>query len=116
MSSTRTRRANRVQLRGRLSRAPEDRTLPSGDRLVLLRVMVERPDGSREDSIPVAVGPTRPRSRGRRGRASSPTVRRAAELAVGDEVAVDGWIERRFWEADGRRRSRLQVVAEELDG
>ena len=39
-------------------------------------------------------------------------VARAEQLDVGDEVTVDGWLQRRFWEASaGVRASRLQVVA-----
>ncbi|MGH3442849.1 MAG: single-stranded DNA-binding protein, partial [Nitriliruptorales bacterium] len=43
---------NRVALEGRLSSAPESRTLPSGDSLVLLRVVVPRPGGRGADSLP----------------------------------------------------------------
>ena len=106
---------NRIELEGRLSRPPEEKELPSGDRLVLLRVVVRRPDGSRVDSIEVAVGP--PPSRGRRrrpGQALTGTVRRAAGLAEGDRVRVEGHLERRFWRAGGGPRTRLQVVAAEL--
>lgn len=103
---------NQVVLRGRLSVAPDARDLDSGDRLVLLRVVVERRDGRGEDSIPVVVGPTAPRSRGRRGQASSRIVRETAELRAGDEVRVEGWVERRFFVATGgRRTSRVRVVA-----
>ncbi len=106
--------ANEVSLRGRLSRDPEVRTLPSGDELVLLRVVAERPDGSRTDSLPVCVGPAPVGRRRRRTEATRTTVRRAARLSARDAVAVRGWLQRRFWDAGGQRRSRLQVVATEV--
>lgn len=105
--------ANVVRLSGRVTAAPEERELPSGDRLVALRVLVPRADDSRGDSIPVVVGPA-PASGTRRGRgqASATVVKRAAQLEVGDEVTLEGWLQRRFWEtAGGVRASRLQVVA-----
>lgn len=107
---------NHIELEGRLSRPPEEKELPSGDRLVLLRVVVRRPDGSRVDSIEVAVGP--PPSRGRRrapGQALTRTVDRAAALGEGDRVRVSGHVERRFWRAGGGSRTRLQVVAAEVE-
>lgn len=111
-----TPRANRVRIAGRLSADPEVRDLPSGDVLVLLRVVVPRPDGSRSDSLPVAVGPSPARGRRRApGQATAATVKRAAALGEGDEVAVEGWLQRRFWDAGAAgRRSRLQVVAEQV--
>lgn len=107
---------NRIELEGRLSRPPEERQLPSGDRLVVLRVVVRRPDASRVDSIEVAVGP--PPRRGQRrapGQALSATVRRAASLGEGDRVRVEGHLERRFWRAGGSSRTRIQVVAADVE-
>lgn len=107
---------NRIELEGRLSRDPEDKELPSGDRLVVLRVVVERPDGSRSDSVEVAVGP--PPGRGQRrapGQALTSTVRRAAALVQGDRVHVVGHLERRFWRTAGGPRTRMQVVAAEVE-
>ena len=43
---------NVVVLRGRLSRPPEPRTLPSGDELVGYEVTVDRP-GEKAESVPV---------------------------------------------------------------
>lgn len=106
---------NEVVLEGRLSAPPDVRELPSGSDLVLLRVVVRRPDGSRVDSLPVAVGPPPLRGRRRRaGQALSRTVRAAARLSDGDRVRVTGWVQRRFWDAGGVRRTRLQVVAEDV--
>lgn len=105
--------SNRVRLAGRLSAPPEVKEFDSGATLVLLRVVVRRPDGQRVDSLPVAVGPAPDEGRSRApGQATRRTVRSATRLAEGDEVVVDGWIQRRFWDAGGQRRSRLQIVAE----
>lgn len=106
---------NRVVLEGRLTRDPEERTLPSGDLLVVLRVAVHRPDGSRIDSVEVAVGP--PPGRGHRrapGQALTATVRSCAARRAGDRVRVEGHLERRFWRAGGAPRTRMQVVAHEV--
>lgn len=106
--------SNEVHVRGRLSRDAEVRTLPSGDEVVLLRVVAERPDGRRVDSLPVAVGPAPTGRRRRPTEATMTTVRRAPRLVEGDVVEARGWLQRRFWDAGGQRRSRLQVVATEL--
>jgi single-strand DNA-binding protein len=105
--------ANEIRLSGYLSAPPDIKELESGATIVLLRVVVRRPDGERIDSLPVAVGP-HPRKGERRaaGQAAARTVKRAATLDEGDEVVVSGWLQRRFWDAGGQRRSRLQVVAE----
>jgi single-strand DNA-binding protein len=107
---------NRIVLEGRLSQEPEEKSLPSGDVLVVLRVVVRRPDGARVDSIEVAVGP--PPARGHRrapGQALTRTVRRSASLRAGDRVRVEGHLERRFWRAGGAPRTRMQVVASEVE-
>lgn len=107
--------ANAVRLNGRLSAVPEVKELRSGATLVLLRVVVRRPDGERVDSLPVAVGPAPDKGRKRRpGQATLRTVRAAAGMEEGDEVVVEGWLQRRFWDAGGQRRSRLQVIAESV--
>lgn len=106
---------NQVVVVGRLSRDPEVRELPSGDRLVLLRIVVRRPDGTRTDSLPVAVGPPPRRGqRRRRGQADARTVRRAAALRADERVRVEGYLERRFWRDAGAGRTRLQIVAEQV--
>lgn len=106
---------NSVRICGRLSADPDVRELPSGDTLVLLRVVVARPDGSRSDSLPVAVGPPAAGKRRAPGQATAATVRRAGRLTRGDEVVIEGWLQRRFWDAGpAGRRSRLQIVAERL--
>lgn len=107
---------NTLVIAGRVSADPDVKELGDGVTLVLLRVVVRRPDGSRVDSLPVVVGP--PPRRGQRrapGQAATRDVRRAAALREGDRVRVEGFLQRRFWDAGGSRRSRLQVVAAALE-
>jgi single-strand DNA-binding protein len=96
---------NSVQIRGRLSAAPEERALPSGDTVVMLRVVVPRVPGRR---------------RGVRGRqATVDTIdcalwradlrRRAVRWGPGDLVLVQGSLRRRFWRGQGQARSRYEV-------
>ncbi len=86
---------NVVVLQGRLSRPPQIRALPSGDRLVAYEVTVPRP-GQRADTVPV-VWPDAPA--------------RAAELDTGEVVVVTGRVRRRFFSAAGGTASRTEVVA-----
>lgn len=106
---------NEIRLVGRLSADADVKDLPSGDVLVLLKLVVNRPDGARVDSLPIVVGPG-PEQGTRRGD-GQPT-RRSVDLATrlveDDRVQVEGWLKRHFWDAGGVRRSRLQVVATEL--
>lgn len=106
---------NEIRLVGRLSADADVKDLPSGDVLVLLKVVVSRTGSNRVDSLPVVVGPG-PEKGSRRGdgQPTRRTVERAAELAEGDRIEVEGWLKRHFWDAGGTRRSRLQVVATEL--
>lgn len=106
---------NQVRITGRLSADADVKDLPSGDVLVLLKVVVDRAEGNRVDSLPVVVGPGP--AKGRRRNRIQPTrrtVTRATRLAEGDRVAVEGWLKRHFWDAGGVRRSRIQVVATEV--
>ena len=84
-------------VRGRLSRAPEPRDLPSGDHLVTYEVTVEQP-GTRAESVPV-VWHEPPAS--------------ALALDAGDEVLVVGRVRRRFFKvATGATQSRTEIVAD----
>jgi single-strand DNA-binding protein len=85
-------------VKGHLSRTPQERTLPSGDRIVTLEVSVRRAEEATE-SVPVA-WPNPPRN--------------AAELAPGTQVLVLGRIRRRFFRAGGFTQSRTELVAESV--
>lgn len=97
---------NVVVLVGRVSAAAEPRDLPSGDRLVTLRVVVDRPParGSTRrtvDVIDVACWTRR-------------TQRVAERLAPGAGVRVEGALRRRFFAGAAGRASRYEVEAERL--
>lgn len=94
---------NNVVLTGRVSSAPVERELPSGDRILTFRLVVAR------EASPMAV-----RSRqtadwmdcvvwGGRARRTVRTWR------LDDLVAVEGALRRRFFRADGHPASRVEV-------
>ncbi len=97
---------NTVTLVGRVSATPDVRDLPSGDRLVTLRVVVDRPPerGVTKrvvDVIDVACWSRR-------------TQRTASSLGAGDGVRVEGALRRRFFATGGGRASRYEVEAGRL--
>lgn len=86
-------------VRGRLSRAPEPRDLPSGDHLVAYEVTVDRP-GTRAESVPVVWH-------------DPPAAATAFE--AGDEVLAVGRVRRRFFRVTGgSTQSRTEVVADSV--
>jgi single-strand DNA-binding protein len=86
---------NIVIITGVLSRAPEVRELPSGDRLAQFEVTVRDPDRPTA-SVPVALF-------------DPPD--RAVALAAGSEVVVTGEVRRRFFRTPAGTGSRTEVVA-----
>jgi single-strand DNA-binding protein len=100
---------NEVHLVGRVSADPEQRELPSGDTVVTLRVVVDRPPGKppkgstgevrrQVDVIDVACWTSRTR-------------RSALALAADDVARVDGALRRRFFPTATGRASRYEVEA-----
>jgi single-strand DNA-binding protein len=87
---------NVAVLSGTLSRAPEVRVLPSGDRLVGYEVTVRSADGGVAETVPVAW-------------LDAPIS--AARFVAGAEVVVVGRVRRRFFKAGGGTGSRTEVVA-----
>jgi single-strand DNA-binding protein len=99
---------NEVRLVGRLSADPEVRTLPSGDTVVQLRVVVARgggPSGASRRRRPGLVDTIDVSVWGRAGQ------RAALRLRAGDGVGVDGALRRRFWRSAGGPSSRYEVEA-----
>ena len=97
---------NEVTLLGRVSAPPETRELPSGDRLVTFRLVVDRPPekGSTKravDVIDVACWAKR-------------VQRSALALGPDDLVRVEGSLRRRFFATGGGRASRYEVEAGRL--
>ena len=96
---------NEVILVGRVSGAPQERELPSGDVLVSWRVVVDRPPSRR--STPSVRSPTIDTLD---CVAWSAGVRRTARgLCDGDMVTVEGALRRRFWRAGAGASSRTEV-------
>lgn len=97
---------NSVTMVGRVSAAPVVRDLPSGDRLVTLRVVVDRPPERGHtkrvvDVIDVACWSKR-------------TQRTATSLAPDDAIRVEGALRRRFFATPTGRASRYEVEAGRL--
>ncbi|MEW1953577.1 single-stranded DNA-binding protein [Terrabacter sp. NPDC080008] len=105
---------NEVRLGGRLAAPAEERELPSGDRIVTLRVVVARTP---------ATGRRRQALEGPR-RATVDTIdvvcwtaatrRTALRLRADDLVEVDGALRRRFFGGATGRQSRYEVEATAL--
>lgn len=100
---------NEVILWGRLPAAPEERVLPSGDSIAILRVVIPRRPGTgraeadraprqRVDTIDVVCWSARTR-------------RTAQRLDAGDWIEVEGALRRRFFGGPGGRQSRYEVEA-----
>jgi single-strand DNA-binding protein len=94
---------NEVRIRGRLAADPQLRELPSGDSVVNLRVVVERPvptgkekPRQRVDSLECAIWSGRLKTQVQR-------------WSAGDVVDVTGALRRRFFRAGGATASRVEV-------
>ena len=104
--------ANEVQLTGRVSGEPNERELPSGDRVVQLRVVVPRPAAraraagrtrQQVDTIDVACWSARARAA-------------ALRLVDGAGVRVEGSLRRRFFRTGAGPTSRYEVEARSVRG
>ncbi|MEO7234437.1 MAG: single-stranded DNA-binding protein [Lapillicoccus sp.] len=117
---------NEVRLVGRVSGAPETRCMPSGDEVVLLRVVVRRPlepPPSRSaarvakaanlatDDLPQRSAPRPTVDTIDVSCWTSVTRRAGLRLAEGDVVEVEGSLRRRFYRAGPTVQSRYDVVA-----
>jgi single-strand DNA-binding protein len=93
--------ANEVLLRGRVTSAPLERELPSGDTILTFRVSVIRREADRRgrqgsDWVDCVAWAARPR-------------RTVARWTVGDPVEVGGALRRRFYRTGEQRGTRLEV-------
>lgn len=94
---------NSVSLAGRVSSAPLERELPSGDKVVTFRVVLPRERSpmtarSKQSSDWVDCAAWGARAR-----------RSAASWQVGDHVEIEGALRRRFFRDDGGSVTRLEV-------
>jgi len=87
--------ANIVALTGRLSADPITRTLPSGDDVVSLRIVVPRNDG-RSDSFDCSAW-------------SAALRRKSITWHEGDVVELSGGLRRRFWRTATGPASRWEI-------
>src|SRR5918998_6943136 len=91
---------NDVVLRGRLSAPAEIRSLPSGDTLVTFRLVVRRPEPrARGQSVDVLSCITYDRALQRRATAWQP----------GEDVEIEGALQRRFWRTASGTASVCEV-------
>ncbi|GAW49329.1 MULTISPECIES: single-stranded DNA-binding protein [unclassified Nocardioides] len=93
--------ANEVRLVGRLSQAPEERVLPSGDALWTFRVVVGRTEAAARarqsvDALECVAWSGRAR-------------RSVSSWSLGDVVEVSGALRRRFFRTGGSVASRVEV-------
>ena len=94
---------NLVLLAGRLAAPPEALTFESGARCVRYLVTVRSDVPQRRvDVVPVTDWSPE---------AASP----GGEVDAGRTVWVVGTVRRRFWDGEQRRRSRLEVIAHEVE-
>ncbi|QNN52611.1 single-stranded DNA-binding protein [Nocardioides mesophilus] len=94
---------NEVVLVGRLTVVPEERVLPSGDRIVGFRLSVPR------RATPMGKGSRQTRDWVDCVTASARCRRSALRWSVGDEVQVRGVLRRRFVRGAGAAGTRLEV-------
>lgn len=95
---------NEVLLVGRLSTPPTERELPSGDPLVMFRVVVDRPAARRGEPARRATVDTLECV------AWTAALRRAAcAWSAGDVLEVQGALRRRFWRSPGGLGSRYEI-------
>ena len=101
----RTQPRNEVLLVGRVAALPEQRELPSGDVLVIWRVVVGRPPGRRPpEGVRATTVDTLDCV------AWTASARRAASALLPDDVVeVSGALRRRFWRAGAGAASRCEV-------
>lgn len=95
---------NEVTLVGRLSGAPEEREMPSGDVVMSFRLVVARPEQKLPEGVRRATVDTLECSAWQ-----AATRRSAATWADGDVIEVSGALRRRFFTVGGRSQSRVDV-------
>jgi single-strand DNA-binding protein len=93
---------NRVELAGRVSGEPSEKTLPSGDVVAEFRLVINRDDREGVDTLDVAVWKAQLR-------------KRALSLEAEEWIGIKGVLRRRFWKGSTGIASRWQVEAREIE-
>jgi single-strand DNA-binding protein len=93
---------NRVELAGRVSGEPSEKTLPSGDIVAEFRLIIDRDDRQGVDTLDVAVWKAQLR-------------KRALSLEAEEWIGIKGVLRRRFWKGSSGIASRWQVEAREIE-
>jgi len=93
---------NRVELAGRVSGEPSEKTLPSGDVVAEFRLIIDRDDREGVDTLDVAVWKANLR-------------KRALSLEAEEWIGIKGVLRRRFWKSSTGIASRWQVEAREIE-
>lgn len=93
---------NKIELVGRVSGEPREKTLPSGDVVVEFRLIVDRDDRAGVDTFDIAAWKSQLR-------------KRALSLKSEEWVGIRGVLRRRFWRAKAGLASRWQVEAREIE-
>ena len=92
---------NEVRLVGRSSGPALEKELPSGDKVVEIRIVVARDDREGYDTLDVALW-------------SASLRKRALSLKDNEWIEVVGTLRRRFWKTGNAVASRWQVEGREL--
>lgn len=92
---------NEVILRGRVSGEPVERELPSGDRVVEFRLVIDRATREGVDTLDI-------------GAWSAKSRRKALTLNESEWIEITGSIHRRFWQGPQGVASRWQIEASEI--
>lgn len=87
---------NYIRLEGRLSGDAETRVLPSGDEIVVFRIVVPREEEGRVDTIDCQVSTAALR-------------RKALKIKDSTPIVIEGALHRRFWRGAAGLASRYEV-------
>ena len=93
---------NYIKLEGRLSGEPEIRTLPSGDDIVVFRIVVPRDEVGRVDTIDCQAS-------------TAATRRKVLKTRPETLIGVEGALRRRFWRGAAGLASRYEVEVKVFD-
>ena len=105
---------NHVRLVAKVTSVPERQRLPSGDEVVGFGVSIPRAGGG-SDAIPAQAGPAPgPGGRPAPGQVGRRLLADVERLETGRWVEIEGRLRRRWWDAGGVRRSRIEVAVETL--